>query len=477
MSFKLFFASRFGLMKSTSKIESAYESLLADYHTFCEFEKSNELKEYHELELLVNSATFKQKKKEIQNLGLKGSKEEAQLNELKRLNRNSRLKKFYSTLKSDELKRFERISNSELHDKYKKLKAAVEKHSLEALKKKDKQSEEFALYTEFQKVNTSDDIVFFKSFRKSSAYRNYELMLDSPERKRHDELLALTSSEEFKSRVSYLQDKNKWEKTEAAAQEKRFVELQKMPQLITYLKYKNSKAFDFFKKWHLVFEDRFDSDKLDEQKWSKISYTGNKALGQNYSQPGDIHAFTPGKNVWVDGKSLKIVVRKETITGMQWQLPFGFVEREFDYSSGIINTAEGEWWKHGILEAKIKYNPASQLVDAVYLLGEESSPQINLIEMGAKNRVGMLSKAQDGVNAACESIAGLKTGEFYIFKLEWTAHSLVWSVNEREILNLNHSVPGFKMHLNIASILVSEAGASLPHHFEIDWIRFFQHKQ
>lgn len=236
MSFKLFFASRFGLMKSTSKIESAYESLLADYHTFCEFEKSNELKEYHELELLVNSATFKQKKKEIQNLGLKGSKEEAQLNELKRLSRNSRLKKFFSTLKSDELKRFELISNSELHDKYKKLKAAVEKHSLEALKKKDKQSEEFALYTEFQKVNTSDDIVFFKSFRKSSAYRNYELMLDSPERKRHDELLALTSSEEFKARVSYLQDKNKWEKTEAAAQEKRFVELQKMPQLITYLK-------------------------------------------------------------------------------------------------------------------------------------------------------------------------------------------------------------------------------------------------
>ncbi|MDP2115699.1 MAG: hypothetical protein Q8K69_16755, partial [Bacteroidota bacterium] len=192
MSFKLFIASTFGLIKSTAKIEAAHELLLADYQLFCQFEKSSEHKEYHELALLVNSPTFKQKKNELQHLMLKGSVEEAQLKELKKLERNSRLKRFYSMLKSNELKRFETILNSEIKKKYRELKAAVDMHSLAALKKKDKQSEEYALYAEFQKINDSEDITFFKKFRKSSAYINYELMIDSPERKRFEELQKIT---------------------------------------------------------------------------------------------------------------------------------------------------------------------------------------------------------------------------------------------------------------------------------------------
>lgn len=475
MSFKLFIASTFGLIKPTAKIESAHEALLADYRMFCEFEKSDEQKEYHELEVLVNSATFKQKKKEIQHLVLKGSKEEAQFTELKKLERNSKLRKFYSTLKSDELKRFDKISNSELKAKYKELKALVDKHSLAALKKKDKNSEEYALYTEFHKINESDDIKFFKHFRQSPAYNNYELMIDSPERKRFEELQKITASEEFKARVAYLEDKQKWEKTEEAAKEKRFAELLKTPQLINFLKYKHSSAFDFFKKWKLVFEDRFESGKLDVQKWQTQSHWASQALGQNFSQIGDLHAFTDGKNVSVDGKTLKIEVRKEKAKGMQWRIPFGFVEQEFDYTSGIVSTAGVEWWKHGILEAKVKYAPSQNLVDAIYLLGEESSPQINLVEMGVKNRLGLLSKSADGIQANCESISGLKMGEFYIFRLEWSAHSLIWTINGREMLNLTHNIPAFKMHLNAASIVVGEPVSNLPHRFEIDWVKFYQH--
>lgn len=474
MSFKLFIASTLGLIKSTEKIEADYESLLADYHNFCEFENSTVHKEYHELEVLVTSPTFKQEKKELQHLSMKGSKEEAQLTELKKLERSRRLQKFYTTLKSDDLKRFDKILNSELKAKYKLLKVAVDKHSLAALKNKDKNSEEYALYIEFKKINDSDEITFFKKYRKSSAHINYELMIDSPERKRFEELQKLTDSEEFKDRVAYLEDKHKWEKTEDAAKEKQFAELQKSPQVVNFLKYKNSNAFDFFKKWEVVFEDRFETGNLDTQKWMTKSHWASQSLGQNFSQVGDLHAFTDGKNVSVDGKSLKIEVRKEKTTGMQWRIPFGFVEQEFEYTSGIVSTSGAEWWKHGILEAKVKYAPSQNLVDAIYLLGEETSPQINLVEMGAKNRVGMLSKLTDGIQADCESISGLKSGEFYIFRLDWSASSLVWTINGREILNITHDIPAFKMHLNAASILVGEP-VSMPHRFEIDWVRFYQH--
>lgn len=477
MSFKLFIANTFGLIKPTAKIESAHEALQQDYIQFIDFEKSSQLKEFQDLEILVNSATFKQKKKELQQLSLKGSKEEAQLKDLKKLERNGRLRKYYTTSTSEELKRFDKITVSETLANYKKLKSLVESSSFDQKKKKDPASEEHAKFIEFQNLKNSTDLKFHEQFGKSSSYKNYLLMKDSAERKKLEELQELTSSTDFKVRVTYLEDKQKWEKTEESNQEIRFAEMQKMPQVINYLKYKNLNAFDFFKKWELVFEDRFESTKLDPQKWITKSHWANQTLGQNFSQLGDLHAFTDGKNIVTDGKFLKIEVRKEKATGMQWRIPFGFVEQEFDYTSGLISTAENEWWNHGILEAKVKYSPSADFVDAIYLLGEESSPQINLIEMGAKNRLGTLTKTNGDIHADCESISGLKTGEFYIFRLEWTSNALLWKINGREMLKIDLHIPSHSLHLNAASIVVNEPNGSLPHRFEIDWVKFYQHRK
>ena len=475
MSFKLFVANAFGLIKPTSKLETAHEALLADYQVFCGFEKSVELKEYNELDLLLKSPTFLQRKREIQHLVLKGSKEEAQLAEFAKLNKNSRLQKFYTTLESDDLKRFGEVSASAELSAYKKLKSVVHNPSFDANKKKDEKSDEFVKYTEYHKLKDSDNIYFYEHFAKSKEYKNYLSLQDSVERKRYEELKKITGSEAFKARVAYLNDKKKWEKTEEHTSELRFAELKKKPQLITYLKYQNSTAFDFFKKWDLVFDDQFKSGKLDSARWMTQSYWASKSLGRNFSQAGDLHAFTEGRNVSVELNTLKIEVRKEKTHGMQWQIPFGFVENEFGYSSGLVSTAGAEWWKQGILEAKVKYAPSANLIDAIYLLGEETSPQINLVEMGVKNRVGMLTKNADGIQADCESISGLKVGEYYIFRLEWSSHSLTWKINGREILTLAHQVPAFKMHLNIASVVVAEP-VDLPHRFEIDWVRFYQRR-
>lgn len=615
MSFKLFVASTFGLIKPTAKLESSFDALQADYLMFCDFEKSAELKELNELELLLNSATFKQQKNEIRQLGFKGSKEAAELADYEKLAKDSRLRKFFATEKSAELKRFETIAHSGLPEKFhalqkfvtssefqqekrqaeergkrkfetteayskqqeflklkgsddlkfflkfrksgtfrnfEKMKSSselkryneltksngsgkgtpgenqaaelnkLEKNSslkkylatlgstemkrfqkieesgmpakFDELKKfvtsSDFQEQKrkavadgkkefettsaFAKFQEFKKLQDSDDVKFYLAFEKSSGYKNYKLMKDSAERKRFYELQEITGTEKFKQRVAYLQDKQKWEKSEEHKKELRLAELQKLPQTKNYLKYRNSNAFDFFRKWNLVFEDRFETGKLDTQKWDTQSHWGKQALGRNFSQPGDLQAFTEGNNIKLDGKTLKIEVRKEPAKGMQWKIPFGFVEQDFDYTSGQISSNGENWWKHGILEAKVKYAPQQNIVDALYLVGEENSPHVNLVEMGVKNRVGLLSKSGDGIQESCEDVAGLKKGEFYIFRLEWHAHSLVWKINEREMLTVSHNVPAFKMHINAASVVVAEPVSNLPHRFEIDWVRFYQ---
>lgn len=482
MSFKLFVASTFGLIKPTAKIESAFEALKADYLMFANFENSEEFKELNELELTVNSATFRQQKKEIQLLGFKGSKEAAELADFRKLEKNSRLRKFFTTEKAAELKRFETIMRSGLPEKFSALRkytgSGEFRQAQRNAKGKGKQAfettEAFSKLQEYKKLQATDDVKFYLSFEKSAAYKNYRLMKDSAERKRFYELQEITGSDEFKKRVAYLEDKQKWEKTAEYKKELRLAELQKLPQTLNYRKYKNSDAFDFFRKWKLVFEDRFESGKLDSEKWEAMSHWGKQALGRNFSQPGDLQAFTEGKNINLAGNALKIEVRKERAKGMVWKIPFGFVEEDFDYTSGWISTAGGDWWNHGILEAKVKYEPVKGVVDAIYLLGEERSPQINLVEMGVKNRVGTLSQANGEVDAACEDISGLKTGEFYIFRLEWTSHALVWKINGREILTINLHVPSHAMYLNATSVVVSEPQGNLPHRFEIDWVRFYQ---
>jgi len=476
MSLKLFLAQAFGLIKSTAKLEAAHDALLADYKQYSTFEKSAELKEYNELDLLLKSATFLQHKHEVQHLVLKESKEAAQLTEYNKLAKNSQLQHFYQTLNSDDLRKFEKIAASEELATYKKLKELVHNPSFDTKKKKDDKSDESAKNAQYHKLKDSDNIQFYEHFAKSKDYQNYQNFKDSAERKRYDELKKLVESKAFKDRVAYLEDKHKWEKTEEHAKELRFAELTKLPQLVNYQKYNKSDAFSFFRKWDLVFEDNFKAGSLDHQKWMTQSHWAHQALGRNFSQLGDIHAFTEGKNVSIEFNTLKLQVRKEPTRGMQWKIPFGFVEQNFDYSAGIVSTAGIEWWKHGILEVKVKYTPSQHFVDVIYLLGEETSPQINLVEIGAKNRVGLLSKTSSGIDVQSENINGLKAGEYYIFRLEWSSHALTWKVNGRELLTLTQDIPNAKMHLNIASIVVSETSEHLPHTFEIDWVRFYQHK-
>ena len=52
-------------------------------------------------------------------------------------------------------------------------------------------------------------------------------MKDSPERSRFEELREIIGSEEFKAQVVYLEDKQKWEKTEEAQKESLLAEMRK----------------------------------------------------------------------------------------------------------------------------------------------------------------------------------------------------------------------------------------------------------
>lgn len=469
MSLKLFLLNALGGIKATSKIESEKEILWKDYQAFTAVESSDELKEFLKLEEQVQADSFQKQKKELKGLTFKGSPEERQLKQYNRLKRKKTLRNYYQTLTSSDLKRYEELKSSNKLDRYFELKESM---SHKPDKNDEKAMEE---WREFQSLKKSDDVNFFHKYPRSKAYRNYLHVKDSEDLREFESLQKHVEADEFKQRKAYLDDPRKWEKTEQYKAEQQYESLKNKQTIQLYLKYKDSNLFDFFKSWDLVFEDRFDQGTLDESKWKPVLYWAAETVGHNFSQEGDLQAYNDGKNVHLKDARLKIQVKKDKVNSFLWNPTLGFVEKEFDYSSDTLTTGGLFEADHGILEAKIKYNPNKGLQDVFFLSDSENKQRINLLEAGVINRVGLLRMNNGTAQHETFSLAGLGTGKFYIFRLEWEKGKLSWKINDRELFTVNSQVPDSPMFINLASLVVHNT-QTLPHNFEIDWIRFYQPK-
>ena len=440
-------------------------------------------KELHHSDVLKKHEIFtkSEKLKSFVELGNIPDKDKQKLNELKRLKNDAEIKTYFKFENSKKLKLYRETADSQQLIKYNELKSFVESDDYkkrEAFlkdKKKFENSEANKKYIRYKQLAADSDIKFFLKFEKSSLYKNYLDVTDSFDLKRYFELEATTTSEEFKERKNYLEDKKKWEKTEEFARQKEFLEMKKLPHIVKYFKNKGTSVFNFFNEWTVVFEDDFNKSALDAEKWATKGYVAEKLLGDNYALAGDNHIFTNGNNIKINGH-LSVEVRKEKASGKVWQMPAGFVPAELDYTSGIISSWKSFWMEDGIIEAKVKFNPAEQVVSSFYLAGEKETPRLNVLEMGAKNRVGVLNlNAAGKANVNGMDISNLKKGKWYIFSVIKQGQNYTWKINESEIFALQSSELKDKLHVNASSIVVNDVpGSILPVGFEIDWVKCYR---
>ena len=444
---------------------------------------SEKLIEYGELSEYIKGGKFKKDKEEIKGQVFKGSAEEKNLKDLKRLEKSSDVKVYLKLKDPKELEQYRESNSSYDLKKYLELRSLSESKEFRDRvaslkdKKKFEKSEAYRKLQGYKNLASDPDVKFYQKFGKSALYKNYLDVKDSSDLKRFDELKAITTSKEFLERKAYLEDKKKWEKTEAYANQQKYLEMKNLPHLANYFKYKNSSDFDFFRNWEVTFEDDFSSPTIHQGKWSVNSYWADKTMGNNYSAPGDLQAYTNGKNLKTGGK-LTIEVRKEKHPGTMWKMPAGFIPAEFDYTSGLVSTGKNFWMEDGIMEAKIKFQPVKQLVSSFYLQGEKNTPRINLLEMGVKNRLGFAGIDGGGkIKWEGLDISNLKKGKSYIFALEKAGTKFTWKINETEVLTMNKQDLNTSLHLNASSLVVFDVpGSGLPAQFEIDWVKCYRKK-
>jgi beta-glucanase (GH16 family) len=332
-----------------------------------------------------------------------------------------------------------------------------------------KESEEYKKLLEYNRLKGSPEIKEFYRFKDSKEYANYLNTHESKRLERYNELKEFIATREFREMKNYLLDKKRFEKTEMFKQVQEYDKLKKNEDIIWYFKVKDSDKFDILKNRELTFSDEFTSDKLDTSKWLTNYYWGEKLLKDRYSVESDLQAYTEKDNFELRNSILKINTRPQRVKGKVWIAEKGFTEKEFSYTSGIINSGNSFRQKYGIFSAKIRLGN-TEARSAFWMLADTITPHIDICRT-SKGKVwsDLLTNKSNHFKS---SIGSRYANDFFIYTLEWTPGSLTWLINNTEICVLTENIPKEPMYVLLSG------GTDKPINgmtsMEIDWVRVYK---
>jgi hypothetical protein len=437
----LFWKRLFGSIISTAKLEKNEAELIEAMHRYAQVEKSLELAEYNRLFHVVKSSLFKENRDILKNRKYKDTEEFRTLNKYNIIANSRDTKLYYHVLQSEELKQFLVFESSPEYEQLgnKKL------------------------------VKASEKLQKLKSFEKSKAYKNYVRLHNSFVIKEHESLKEKISTAEFKKSNEFWSNPKRWETTPEYLQERRFYELADNPDIIFYLNEKPER-FDNYRSLELTFKDEFDGNTLQKNTWSFGFHYKTPELIGNHSFANEKQANNEGKNISVSEGALQLITKKETITTRAWHSTKGFIEKEFDFTSDVMHSANFFRQKHGIIRAKIRCT--GKLHHAFWLGTDKMLPHISIFHYNGKYiTFGNATKnVIDGIE-----VKGLMTSQYYIYSLEWTKKELIWKINNYEVYRTENKVPQEEMYLAFNSF-ISQKQSGTTGLFEVDWVRVYEKK-
>ncbi len=440
----LFFKKAFGSLKATEKLEKEEAALLLEYKRYCDVEASEQLKEYTQLFHIVKSADFKERKKTWQNRKFKDTKEYRDFTKYEKQLQSSKINLYYQVVGSEDLKEFLAFKDTPEYEKLGKPR----------LVRKDPVLKKFAQYD------------------RSKAYKTYTRFHNSFVITEFEKLKELVATEEFLKNKAWWEDPNRWEKTEEYTQEFRYNELGNTSD-ISFYESTDPKKFSSLGEWTLTFEDTFQENTLDAKRWKNGYYNRAEAMKKVYSFSNEKQAYTDGDNLVLGNDMLKIITMNEPKQAPAWDPKKGFAMKEFDFSSGIINTGENFQQKYGLIRAKLRIAGSKDMSHACWLGADGKLPHVNLFHFNGKNII-LNNYAKDGasVSVVKETIKGISPADFYIYSLEWTPTELIWKVNNLVVFKTSKAVPQESMYLAFNSF-ISEKQKGGQGSLDVDWIRVY----
>lgn len=435
----LFWKNLFGGITPTAKLENNEAELLKAMHRYEEVEKSVELAEYKTLFHEVKSPAFVENKKTLQNRKYKDTEEYRDVSKLKKLESSADIKLYYEVLKSADLEKFIAF----------------------------KATPAFENLGDKNKVKESTELQKFKAFEHSKEYKTYTRFHDSYIIKEYEQLKTLTSTPEFKAKNEFWANPHRWQTTPEYVKEQRFYELDKNPDIAFFNKEKPER-FTKYRSLEITFHDEFDWNTLDKSRWNfGFQYKSSKLIG-NHSFANEKQANNSGKNVSVENGILKITTKHEKIKATAWDTTKGFIEKDFNYTSDVLQTAGDFKQKGGIFRAKLRCS--GNLNHAFWLGTDNKLPHVNIFHFdGKKINIGNVNKnLVDGIN-----ITGINPSQYYIYTFKWTEKELVWMINDLEVYRTVSNIPSEEMYMAFNSFIPQKSKGS-DGLLEVDWVRVYR---
>ncbi len=432
----LFTARLTGKMLSTEQFEKTISEMQERVKRWRQIEQSPELAEYKSLKEKVESPEFQEKRNKLAKTKYKDTEEGRKTALYQRLSGNLRIRGYKHALENETVKAF--LAFKETED-YSKINDAAERRK-------------------------SSELRMYSLIARSAYYKNYQRVLNSPELKQLQELEAEMATDEFKQRNAFWQDEKRWEKTEEYKIEQRFNELAGSPDIKFYYKQRAEKI-----DWAELFRPAFNDDMSSSKNWKPGFGFDNAALKDGFTYASQQQAYTGGKNTFFAEGRMDIETRSENRKGVAWDEKKGFVEREFAYTSDVMNTKEAFSQEEGLFVAKVRSQGAGHHFFGLSN-GKTGNPLVELYYYdGNKHTMGLI----DGKNSKTVDITGVLRSMYHIYSIRWTKAELIWYVNDMEVLRMPNTLPHEKMFMLAESFLPSnEKGGEGK--LKVQWARVYK---
>jgi hypothetical protein len=312
----------------------------------------------------------------------------------------------------------------------------------------------------------------YKELRKCKEIKHYfkkGVESDSPLLQEFIALHNLVQSDAFKQRVAYLKNKNKHKESQAYQQFLEYRRLKKTGLVKEYfsLQKKYKTIFHERDTWKLLFADEFAGRQL-SQYWSTQQEIGLGTVHTSYVQNNEYHILD-AKNVSVAENKLKIALAPAEQEGIAWDEKFGFISRDFNCSSGLVNTADLFQVRYGKIEAKLRVPKLKNAYYAFWLNTNSTTPAISLFNFCNNYLVTGIYQA-NGVDQSRRRLR-LNHDEFYFLEVRWTKKVITWKINGKEIARKANTV-NTPLFLHLAAGTVAKVSQQhLPQYFDIDWVK------
>jgi len=222
---------------------------------------------------------------------------------------------------------------------------------------------------------------------------------------------------------------------------------------------------------YLTFSDDFYQKKTDDSLWNFGFYFSNEKLIRNYSFHNEKQANNAGNNTSVHAGVLQIHTRREALKSLAWHPVKGFAEKQFAYTSDVLQSAKHFRQEGGIFKAKIRCS--GNIHHAFWLGTEKKNPHISIFHFNGNE---ILMGYVNGQQGDTTTIRGINPADYYIYSLEWTKNELIWYINNLPVFRTKNNIPGEQMFLAFNSFIPDSISGE-EGLLEIDWVRVYQFNQ